>query len=377
MMRKCRKLWQEVKCLNTNYHTMKLKLAATLLILYAINLICATDLFQQEFNKTNEIRFDHHEKNKQIKIYVNDRLFTVYHYHDTLKKPIFYPVYSPEGVIITRGYPLEPKPFERTDHPHQTGCWFNFGDVNGLDFWNNSFAIPKDQLYKYGKIVHSRMINISQDNGQDIIEVKMNWIRKDDSRVLTEYTRFIFTAEEHIWIMDRISTLVAEDEDVCFADNKEGLFALRVARSFELPSEKPVILIDENFKPATLPVTNNEGINGHYIGSNGLEGKDVWGTQNRWISLSACTGGDSISIVIFDHPENFGFPSCWHARDYGLFSVNNLGKKAYNNEFEPVELNLTKGDSCIFRHRLVVSSNGFLSPDQTEDVFRKFSEEYH
>ena len=127
---------------------MKLKLVTTLLILYAINLICATDLFQQEFNKTSDIRFDHHEKSKQIKIYVNDRLFTAYHYHDTLRKPMFYPVYSPEGVIITRGYPLEPKPFERTDHPHQTGCWFNFGDVNGLDFWNNSFAIPKDQLHK-------------------------------------------------------------------------------------------------------------------------------------------------------------------------------------------------------------------------------------
>lgn len=38
------------------------------------------------------------------------------------------------GKVITRGYPMNPRPFERMDHPHHVGLWFNFGDVNGLDF---------------------------------------------------------------------------------------------------------------------------------------------------------------------------------------------------------------------------------------------------
>ena len=30
---------------------------------------------------------------------------------------------------------IEPKTGERIDHPHHMGHWFNYGDVNGLDFW--------------------------------------------------------------------------------------------------------------------------------------------------------------------------------------------------------------------------------------------------
>ncbi|MBN2214052.1 MAG: PmoA family protein [Bacteroidales bacterium] len=355
---------------------MKNKKTSVFILFIAAILIFAVDLFGQESSDASEVRFEHHQPGKKVSIYINDKLFTIYHYNDTLKKPFFFPVCSPEGVIITRGYPIKPRAFERTDHPHQTGCWFNFGDVNGLDFWNNSYAIPKERLHKYGRIVQTQM-NISKDGNQGIIEAKMDWISNNGNRILTENTRFIFSKEKNRYIMDRITTLIAEYENVLFGDNKEGLFALRVSRSFELHSDKPAILTGENLKISSVPVINQEGVNGYYIGSNGLEGKEVWGTQNKWISLSAFSGDDSVSIVILDHPKNFGFPSCWHARDYGLFSVNNLGRNAYNNAFEPIELNLPKGDSCIFRHRLVISSDGFLSRNEIEEIFSTFSEKYH
>ncbi len=356
---------------------MKNKKTTAFILIFTVSLVFAVDVFQQETTKTTGVRFEHHPENKKIQIYMNDRLFTVYHYIDTLRKPIFFPICSPEGTIITRGYPIEPRPFERTDHPHQTGCWFNFGDVNGLDFWNNSSTIPKERLNRYGSIKHAQMIRISQNGHMGNIEVKMDWVRNDGSRILTEHTRFIFTAGKGRHIMDRITTLIAEDEDVHFVDNKEGLFALRVARLFEIPSDKPALLTDEYSEATTVPTINNHGVNGYFIGSNGLEGKEVWGTQNKWVSLSASTGGDSVSIVLFDHPENFGFPSHWHARDYGLFSVNNLGRKAYNNDLEPVKFSLQRGDSCIFRHRLLVSSKGYLSREEIEEVFREFSEDCH
>jgi hypothetical protein len=31
------------------------------------------------------------------------------------------------------------------DHPHHIGLWFNYENVNGLDFWNNSFAIAPEK----------------------------------------------------------------------------------------------------------------------------------------------------------------------------------------------------------------------------------------
>ena len=41
-----------------------------------------------------------------------------------------------------------------------------------LIFWNNSDAIPKEKIEKYGKIVHSEIVDISEENGS--IETKVN-----------------------------------------------------------------------------------------------------------------------------------------------------------------------------------------------------------
>ena len=78
--------------------------------------------------------------------------FTTFIYPDTLEKPVLYPIYAPDGQLITRGFPLQPRPGDPTDHPHHIGLWFNYENVNGLDFWNNSYAIPADKKSHYGWI---------------------------------------------------------------------------------------------------------------------------------------------------------------------------------------------------------------------------------
>lgn len=82
---------------------------------------------------------------KKINVFVGDKLFTSFLYPDTLEKPVLYPVYTVNGTDVTRGFPLNTKPGDPTDHPHHIGIWFNYENVNGLDFWNNSFAIPKEK----------------------------------------------------------------------------------------------------------------------------------------------------------------------------------------------------------------------------------------
>src|ERR1700761_6685818 len=78
--------------------------------------------------------------------------FATFLYPDTLEKPVLYPIYAPDGQLIPRGFPLKPRPGEPVDHPHHLGLWFNYENVNGLDFWNNSYAIPADKRNKYGWI---------------------------------------------------------------------------------------------------------------------------------------------------------------------------------------------------------------------------------
>jgi hypothetical protein len=66
-------------------------------------------------------------------------------------------------------------------------------------------------------------------------------------------------------------------------------------------------------------------------------------------------GTDSISVAIIDHPKNVNYPTFWHARGYGLFAANPLGEKVFTNGKSEKNLQLKKGESVTFRHRVVVA----------------------
>ena len=148
------------------------------------------------------------------------------------------------------------------------GHWFNYGDVNGLDFWNNSDAIPKEKIENYGKIVHSEIVDISEENGS--IETKSEWQTINGDPILEETTVFVFSQKGDTRIIDRRTNLVAIT-DVSFDDNKEGVFGVRVTRAMELPSKKPAIFVDAQGNPTEVKVLDNTGVNGNYLSSRGLE----------------------------------------------------------------------------------------------------------
>ena len=57
----------------------------------------------------------------QVDIFVNGKPFTSYHFSG-YNKPIFFPLRSASGKIITRGYPMVKNiPGESHDHQHHTG----------------------------------------------------------------------------------------------------------------------------------------------------------------------------------------------------------------------------------------------------------------
>ena len=99
------------------------------------------------------------EAAKRVDVTIDGKPFTSYIWPSTLKKPVLYPLRTREGTLVTRGFPLDPRPGERVDHPHHVGMWLNHGDVNGLDFWNNSDAIPAEQAPKMGTIYHQRIVS--------------------------------------------------------------------------------------------------------------------------------------------------------------------------------------------------------------------------
>jgi 3-keto-disaccharide hydrolase/methane monooxygenase PmoA-like len=78
-----------------------------------------------------------------------------------------------------------------------------------------------------------------------------------------------------------------------------------------------------------------------------------------------------VTVAILDHPRNVGFPASWHARGYGLFAVNNLGRKVFRSAEEPLVFRLASGESTTFRHRVLILS-GAATPAQIEASYRDF-----
>lgn len=321
------------------------------------------------------IRLERLDDQNKVNVYVDGRLFTSYMYPSNLEKPFLFPVFAPNGSVITRGFPLEPRKGERIDHPHQIGLWFNHGNINGLDFWNNSSAIPEDKKDDYGHIVVKKITKATSGK-KGVLEVISEWKDNKGNTVLTENARYVFEGDKSSRTIDHISTLTASNGPVVFTDNKEGMFAIRVDRAFEMPSNESLIFTDEKGNPTAVKATDNTGVTGMYTSSNGNKGDAVWGTRNEWVYLSGIKDNTKIAFAIFDHPSNPGFPAYTHARGYGLFSMNNLGQNAYDTKQEKKVWTLALGESLTLRHRFYVQSGEDLSPEKASKIFKEFSKLY-
>jgi hypothetical protein len=325
--------------------------------------------------QTMDVKLVNSEENRKVDILVNDTLFTSFRYPVNIEKPFLYPVFAPNGSVITRGFPLEAREGERVDHPHQLGIWFNHGNVNGLDFWNNSSAIPADQKDSYGQIIVNKITRI-ESGKKGILEVISVWNDNKGNTLLVENTSYIFSGNKNSRTIDHISVLTAIDQPVVISDNKEGLFAIRVDRAFEMPTNESSVFTDSRGNPTTVKSVDNKGVTGMFTSSNGLKGDNVWGTRNKWVVLSGIKENVIVSFGIFDHPKNPGFPAYAHARGYGLFSVNNLGQNSYDPKMEKVVYNLEKGQSMTLRHRFYVESGSEIRSDDADKIAEEFARLY-
>ncbi len=347
----------------------------TFLISFKV-LILATGLaINGQSPKDKRIRLERLDEQQRVNVYVNGSLFTSFQYPVNIEKPFLFPVYAPNGSAITRGFPIEPRKGERVDHPHHIGIWFNHGNVNGLDFWNNSSAIPADKKDLYGHIVVQKIVK-TESGKNGVLEVTADWKDSKGNTLLTENTRYIFSADKSSRTIDHITTLTAVNGPVVFADNKEGLFAIRVDRAFEMPSNESLIFTDEKGNPTTVKATDNTGVTGMYTSSQGLKGDAVWGTRNNWVYLSGVRDNTPVAFGIFDHPENPGVQAYAHARGYGLFSLNDLGQNAYDPKQEKKDWNLANGESITLKHRFYVQSGMDLTPEKADKIFKQLSKEY-
>jgi hypothetical protein len=314
--------------------------------------------------QTPEVAINSLPAEKKVEVTVDGKPFTTYMWPDTLEKPVLYPIRTAAGTVITRGFP--PLANERQDHPHHVGLWFNYGDVDGFDFWNNSDAIKPEQKVKMGSVKHREVVKAESKGDHAVLEVKADWVSGDGKTRLLETTTFTFRAAAGgVRMIDRVTTLAAAKGTgaVKLPDNKEGALGLRVIRALEDPAEKSGEFKDAAGRVAKMANMDTSGVTGQYLSSEGKVGKDVWGTRGAWTKLSGQVDGKDVTVAMIDAPGNPGYPTYWHARGYGLFAANPLGQAALSNNKDTLNFTITEGSPATFRYRILLVDGNPSSAD--------------
>ena len=289
---------------------------------------------------------------RRVDITIDGQPFTSYIWPTTLQKPVLFPIIDSNGETLTRGYPLAPRPAERMDHPHHDGLWFNYSNVNGFDFWNNSDAIPDARKPKMGSIRFDKIVSSSSGLQSGELVTQSTWIDGTGKPVIEETTHFIFADHDGVRTIDREATLRALDK-VVFGDDKDGLLGLRVASWLESPNAKGGSFTDGSGQVTQVAGAAHDA-SGAYLTSEGIKGDAAWGTRGQWCALTGHDGNHVATIAIFDHPRNPGYPTYWHARDYGLFAANPLGRDNFDPKQPAFNYTLEKGQTATFRYRIAL-----------------------
>lgn len=245
--------------------------------------------------------FTYKKSDTTVDILKDDKVVATYVYRNAAK-PYIYPVTSPAGVEVTRNYPMKTVAGEPTDHPHQRSMWIGFGDVNGVDFWGET---PKS-----GKIVQQSIAFDPISPGPYwSIHTNNDWFTANGKKLASDERHVAFYSCKQGTVIVTGVSIIASVSQLQFNDSKEGFFGMRLAPSLTLKDGK-----------------------GHILNSEGDKDDKAWGKRARWVDYTGEVDGKTVGVTMFDSPRNYGYPTYWHARDYGLLAANPFGGKAFTGD---------------------------------------------
>jgi hypothetical protein len=283
---------------------------------------------------------------EQISVEVDGKPFTVvYISGKDLNRPYLHPLRSASGKMVNRSFPAGQLPGETTDHPHHAGLFYGHGDVNGFNYWaiqNVPTSASKPDA-TMGRIVLKEVLSVRSGKESGSADVVFSWLTPDGTPLLIETRKMIFYAHPELRIIDFDFDFRAVGK-VVFRDTKEGTFAMRMATALEEPPAK------EPEKPSAPSRT------GKLTNAQGSEREaNVWGKRSEWVDYSGTLGGDTVGVVMMDHPDNPRHPTYWHSRGYGLHSINPFGVSDFlNDKAQNGSLTLAAGEHVRFRYRVII-----------------------
>jgi hypothetical protein len=304
-------------------------------------LLCAAVLLPASGDGPGGITTESHSD--RVSVLLDGKPLTALHFSSKWDKPFLYPIRTVSGLVISRGWPVEPRPGESDDHPWHRGIWFGHGDINGEDFWREKKDGSTSRLLVSGEPRVSA----------DAVEISLAMVTPKGARLGTVAERFRFRRQGNLILIDSaVSVHAGRGVPLRFGDTEDGGFGFRLADEFR--QDRGAELMNSERRTGT---------------------ENIWGRSAKWVKYSASIGGKRAGVAVLDHPSNLRHPTRWHARGYGLCAANPFSLKSFtNNKTADGSHTAPAGRSLELRY-LIVIHEGELSPDAVDKLFASYKEQ--
>ncbi len=276
----------------------------------------------------------------RIDVSAGGQPFTSFHYAGQWDKPFLWPLRSASGVVVSRGFPIEKREGETSDHTWQRGIWFSHGDINGVDYWRELGREKTGVLKPRSAPAVSR----------GTIRIDLDLMTPAGKSLGLQREEFSFAQSGQNLVIDAAAT-VAADRGVALkmGDTEEGWFGIRLHDGFR--EDRGAVM------------TNSEGV----------KGRKIWGQRARWVDYTTQLEGRTVGVAAFDHPSNPKHPTYWHARHYGLCSANPFGERAFTRDkSRDGSVSIPEGGRLVFRYRVVIHP-GDAAEAAVEKLYAQFA----
>jgi hypothetical protein len=317
-----------------------------LTLIASVALLCGCSSGTRQVAGVESVRAQEHgfslkRFDDRVEVALDGKPYTTFHFHSKWDKPFLYPIRTASGLVISRGYPIEPRPGEEHDHAWHRGIWYGHGDINGEDFWRE---IPEKGT--------ARLVLAGEPKTDgSTLDASLAMMTAKGKRMGTIGERYGFRQDGQNVLIDSTITISADGgQSLKFGDSDDGGFGFRLSDDFR--------------QDRGAELTNSEGLKGT---------ENIWGKPARWVKYSATTGGKRAGLAMLDHPKNLRHPTRWHARGYSLCSANPFALAAFT-KYKKADgsYTLPAGEKLQF-HYLVIVHEGELAPAAVERYFTAFA----
>src|SRR5438552_1008617 len=153
----------------------------------------------------------------RLRIEINGEFFTEYHFKNA-SRPFLYPVFGPDGLPMTRDWPMKESDNEEHDHKHHRSLWFDHGEMNGIDFWSEE---PRA-----GKTVHEEFTEIKAGREVGIIRSKNKYVAPGGKTICTDDRALRIYNRRDERLFDFEVVIHASNGGLPFGDTQVGMTAL-------------------------------------------------------------------------------------------------------------------------------------------------------